>query len=264
MQAHPHHTPAYPVGIPHPCASHGASPPAPYSGVSRLYPVPLCERTRTIHQRIPSVSRTTVRAHPHHTLAYPVGIPHICLREAWASRAGCAWLSKLNWLNWAGPSGLESKYTFPKPWQIRFQVALFGHLAVWIWIKPFSNPNIPSHSHGRFASGWLHLDTVLSGSGSSHFRIRRHIPKAMADSLPGGFIWTPFCPDLDQAIVESSCTFPKLWQMCSQMALFRHLSVQIWIKPFLNPDTPSKSHGKFDSRWLHFSTLLSRSGSSYF
>ena len=61
----------------------------------------------------------------------------------------------------------------------------------------------------------------------------------MADLFPNGFIWTPFCPDLDQAIFEPRYTFPKLWQICFQMASFGHLSVQIWIKPFSTPDASS-------------------------
>ena len=45
----------------------------------------------------------------------------------------------------------------------------------------------------------------------------------MADLLPDGFIWTPFCPDLDQAIFEPMYTLPKLWLICFQMASFGHL-----------------------------------------
>ena len=38
--------------------------------------------------------------------------------------------------------------------------------------------------------------------------------------------------NLDQAIFELRYTFPKLWQICFQMASFGHLSVRIWINPF--------------------------------
>ena len=90
-----------------------------------------------------------------------------------------------------------------------------------------------------------------------HFQTQTHHPKALADLLPDGFIWTPFRPDLDQAILEPRYTFPKRWQICFQMASFGHLSVQIWIKPFSNPDTPSQSHCRFASRWLHVDAFLS-------
>ena len=80
-------------------------------------------------------------------------------------------------------------------------------------------------------------------SASSHFRNLIPLPKAMADLLPYGFIWTPFCPDLHQAIFEPRYTFQKLWQICFHMASFGHRSVQICIKPFSKPDTPSKSYG---------------------
>ena len=73
--------------------------------------------------------------------------------------------------------------------QICFHIAPFGHLSVKIWIKLFSRPETPSDSYGRFASRWLHSDTLLSRSGSSHFRTQIHIPKAIADLLPDGFIW---------------------------------------------------------------------------
>ena len=56
---------------------------------------------------------------------------------------------------------------------------------------------------------WLHLDTFLSRSEPSHFRTQMHLPETMADLLPDGFIWTPFCPDLDQAIFEPMYTFKK-------------------------------------------------------
>ena len=57
---------------------------------------------------------------------------------------------------------------------------------------------------------WLHLDTFLSRSEPSHFRTQMHLPETMADLLPDGFIWTPFCPDLNRATFEPGCTFPKL------------------------------------------------------
>lgn len=53
-------------------------------------------------------------------------------------------------------------------------------------------------------------------------------------------------------------------QICFPMAPFGHLSVQIWIKLFSSPETPSDSYGRFSSRWLRSDTLLSRSGSSHF
>ena len=90
----------------------------------------------------------------------------------------------------------------------------------------------------------------------SHFQIQIHRPKAMADLLPDGFIWTPFCPDPDQAIFEPKYTFPKRWQICFRMALFGHLSVHIWIKSFSSPDTPSQSYGRFASKRLHLDTFL--------
>ena len=93
----------------------------------------------------------------------------------------------------------EPRYTFPKPLQICFQMASCGRLSVQIRIRPFSSPKTHPQKHRRFCSGWLHLDTLLSRSGSSHFRTQIHLPKAIADLLPDGFIWTPFCPDMDQA-----------------------------------------------------------------
>ena len=85
--------------------------------------------------------------------------------------------------------------------QICFHMAPFGHLSVQIWIKPFSNPDTRSQSHCRFASRWLHLDAFLSRSGSDHFQVPRRSPKTIADLVPDGFIRTPCCPDLDQAIL---------------------------------------------------------------
>ena len=52
------------------------------------------------------------------------------------------------------------------------------------------------------------------------------------------YIFASKCLHLDtflsrpQAIFEPRNTFPKLWQICFQMASFGHLSVQIWIRPF--------------------------------
>ena len=76
------------------------------------------------------------------------------------------------------------------------------------------------------------LDTFLSRSGSGNFRAQTHDPKAMADLLPDGFIWTPFSSDLDQAIFESTYTSPKPLQICFQMASFGYLSFQIRIRQF--------------------------------
>ena len=42
------------------------------------------------------------------------------------------------------------------------------------------------------------------------------------------------------------------------------VSVQIWIKLFSSPDTPSQSYCKFATKLLHFNTFLSRSGSDHF
>ena len=95
------------------------------------------------------------------------------------------------------------------------------------------------------------------------FHNGRHHPKAITKLLPNGFIWEPFCSDLDQSIFMPRYTAPTLWQICFQMASFGHLSVQIWIKPFSKPETPSQSHGRFASRWLHLDTFLSRSRSSH-
>ena len=55
--------------------------------------------------------------------------------------------------------------------------------------------------------------------------LRLHIHKTIADLFPDGFIWTPFRPDLDQAIFEPRDTIPKLWHICFQMASFGHLYV---------------------------------------
>ena len=135
----------------------------------------------------------------------------------------------------------KPRYTFPEGWRICFHMASFGRLSVKILIMPFSNPDTHPKSYGIFASRWLHLDAFLSRSGSSQFRAQVHFPKAMAELLPVGFIWIPFCPDLDQAIFEPRYTLPKVWQICFQMVSFGHISVQIWIRPFSSPDTFSQS-----------------------
>ena len=126
-------------------------------------------------------------------------------------------------------AGLESRYTFPEPWPICFRIASFGHLSCQIWFKPFLSPDTPSQSHGRFASRLLHLDTLPPKTGSIHSGTQIHIPRAMADVLPDGFTWTPFCPDLGQAILEPRYTFPEPWQsICkfqtSCMGLLKRIS----------------------------------------
>ena len=111
------------------------------------------------------------------------------------------------------------------------QMASFGNLSLQIWVKPFSNTDIPFQSHCGFASRWLHSETFLSRSGSSHF--------------------------------EPRYTFPKPLRICFQMASFGYLSIQILSKPFSNPATPSPSYGRFASRWLHFDIFQSRFGLSH-
>ena len=78
------------------------------------------------------------------------------------------------------------------------------------WELRFSSQNTPSKSYGRFASRLLHLDAFLSRSGSGHFRAQIHLPKAIEDLLQNDSIWTPFCPNLDQATFETKYNFPKL------------------------------------------------------
>ena len=73
-----------------------------------------------------------------------------------------------------------------------------------------SRPSTSSKSRHRFASILLHFDTFLSRSEQNHIRTQMHLPETVADLLPDGFIWTPFCPDLDQAIFEPMNTFQKL------------------------------------------------------
>ena len=101
-----------------------------------------------------------------------------------------------------GRAIFEPVYTCTKLWQICFQADSFGRLSVHIWIRPLSNPSTPSQSYIRFASKRLHLDTFLSRSRASHFKARIHLHKTMAGLLSNCFIWTPFCPDLDQASFE--------------------------------------------------------------
>ena len=67
--------------------------------------------------------------------------------------------------------------------------------------------------------------------------LRIHIQKFIADFFPDGFIWTPFNPDLDQAIFEPRDAIPKLWQIRFQMASFGYFFVKIWINLFPSPHT---------------------------
>ena len=101
---------------------------------------------------------------------------------------------------------LRFAHTSQKPLQICFKIASFGHLSVRIWIRPFSIPETQSQSYSRFAR---------------HRGIR--ISKTIADLFPDGFIWTPFRPDLDQAILGTRDTIPRRWQICFQKASFGHL-----------------------------------------
>ena len=87
---------------------------------------------------------------------------------------------------------LRFAHTSQKPLQICFKIASFGHLSVRIWIRPFSIPETQSQSYSRFAR---------------HRGIR--ISKTIADLFPDGFIWTPFRPDLDQAIFRQQTHYPK-------------------------------------------------------
>ena len=45
----------------------------------------------------------------------------------------------------------------------------------------------------------------------------------MADLLPDGFIWTPFCPDLDQAIFEHRYTYKPYGMLCYAMLCYVQL-----------------------------------------
>ena len=146
--------------------------------------------------------------------------------------------------------------------KICFHMASFGHLLVQIWTDPLSNPEAPPQSYGRFASIRLHFDTFLSKSDSNLFRTQKHLPKAMADLLPYGFIWTLSRPDLNRTTFEPRSTSPKLWQICFHMASFWHLLVQIWFEPFSNPEALPQNYNRFASIWLRLDTFLSRSGSS--
>ena len=47
-----------------------------------------------------------------------------------------------------------------------------------------------------------------------HFRAQVHHPKTMADSFPNGFIWAPFCPDLDQATCQPRCLHLARFCLC--------------------------------------------------
>ena len=59
-------------------------------------------------------------------------------------------------------------------------------------------------------------DCPAAAMGGRHWtsHARSPLPKSIAHLLPYGFIWTPFCPDLDQAIFEPRYALPKLWQIC--------------------------------------------------
>ena len=50
--------------------------------------------------------------------------------------------------------------------------------------------------------------------------------------------------NLDQPVFEPRYNFPKLWQICFQIASFGHLSVQISIKPSSNPRTALRDSKK--------------------
>ena len=196
-------------------------------------------------------------------------------------------------------SECQHRYIFPSAiliLHLSVHMASFGQLSVQILIKPFSSSDTPSRSHCKFApiwlhlvtflskyksshfqaqkhlsksccrsaSIWLHLETFLCRCRSSHFQAQVHLPKSITNLLPYGFIWTPFCPNIDQAIFEPRYTFPKPLQICSHMASFGHLSVQVWIRPFSNPDTPFQNCCRSASIWLHLDTFLSRYRSSHF
>ena len=124
------------------------------------------------------------------------------------------------------------------------------------WARTLCSTSLKPNTHSqrccKFAPIWLHLNTFLSKSWSSHFRAQIHLPEAIASLLSHNFIWTPFRQDVDQAIFKPKYTFPNPLQICSHMASFGHLFVQILIKPFSNPDTPN------------LDTFPSRSGSSHF
>ena len=154
-----------------------------------------------------------------------VWLPGLCPDLCLTCRACLACLERSRRIN-ASASCPTPRFacTSNKPLQICFQMASFGHLSVRIWIRQLSNPETPSQSYGRFTSRWLHLETVRSRFGLSRFQVHRHIKKTIADFVRYGFIRTPFCPDLDQAIFEPRYTFPKPLQICFQMASFGCLS----------------------------------------
>ena len=89
----------------------------------------------------------------------------------------------------------------------------FGHLSVDMLIEPFLSAHMHPQNHSRCCSRLLHSDTFLFRSGSSHFRTQVHLPKVVVDLLPESFIWTPFCLDLDQAILEAGDASPKPQQI---------------------------------------------------
>ena len=92
---------------------------------------------------------------------------------------------------------------------------------------------------------------AISSRGSGTRSLDALRAKCVISTMQSAMTWTPFCPDLDQAIFEPRDTIPKLWQICFQMASFGHLSLQIWIRPFSRPRTHPQSHCRFVSRWLH-------------
>ena len=154
-------------------------------------------------------------------------------------------------LSRCGSSHFWAQTHLPKAVADLLHMASFGHLSEQIWIKPFLNPITPSQSCCKSVSIWLNLDTFLSRSRSSHFRVQIHLLEARADLIPYGFIWTPFCSDFDQAIFKSRYTFPKLWLIWFHMASFGHLLCRLGL-PFSSPDTPSQSYCGFDSICINF------------
>ena len=167
-------------------------------------------------------------------------------------RCASIWLHLETFLS-RSESTISTLGILPKAMADLLHMPSFWYLSVQICIKPFSNPSTPTQSYSTFSSIWLHFDTFLSRSESNHYRTQVHPPKALADLLPYGFIWTPFCPDPNQAIVQPMYALPKLWQICFHVASF--LSVQIRITQFSSPSAPSQSYCKFDSIWLHLNTF---------
>ena len=86
----------------------------------------------------------------------------------------------------------------------------------------------------------------------------------MADLFPDGFIWMPFCPDLDQAIVEFRYTSPKAMADLLPDGFIWTSFCPDLDQAISNTDTLSKNYSRFASRWLYFDTFLSRSGSGHF